>query len=183
MKKVVVLALLAIVLVIAFLYSRKPQTQSMLSDETKQTEIPSANKNNWKQYNIKTLDLSFSAPLDLKFEECPSDDSVVSFTLQRGQFPNNDYYQLYAFWQNSDENTYDVNGLKEQLLDGSKETQIGGYEAIQGQYKGERGRLVTFILTDRGILNLATSQPTSENEKLTNSILDTFSFEKSKYNE
>jgi hypothetical protein len=64
--------------------------------------------------------------------------------------------------------------LKTELQpDSIVESKIDDFPAVSGQYKGERNRFVTFILTDNGLFTLATSQPSKANQKLTNDILET----------
>jgi hypothetical protein len=132
----------------------------------------------WKKYSFDKIGLSFSAPNDMVVAEGISDSNIFTFSIQRDVYPNPNYYQLYAALQPTSNMGADAEGLQNQLVEGSRDTVIGGYQAVQGQYKGERNRYVTFIFTDNGILTLATSQPTPENEQTTNSILDTFSFKR-----
>jgi len=174
---IIIILILGITTII---YLQKSVTNTSKNQYSTKQEQPDNVKapviDNWKKYSIERIGLSFSAPSDMTVDEDQSDNNILTFSVQRGVYPNPNYYQLYASLQPTGNMDSDAEGLKSQLLDGSKDTIIGGFQAIQGQYKGERNRYVTFIFTDKGILTLATSQPTPENESITNSILDTFSF-------
>lgn len=176
-KTPLLVAAAVVVLTILFVFLLKPKaglpTNQIQPQPVKETEKPT-----WKSYTFEKIGLTFSAPSDMTVDSEQSDESIFTFTVQRGAYPDQDYYQLYASLQITENPENDVESVKGDLVDGSKNTTIGGFKAVQGQYKGERNRFVTFIFTDRGILTSATSQPTPENEKITDSILKTFTFEK-----
>lgn len=178
MKKIVVSLLISLVLLlsIVLIYIRKPTKPTPIKENNDQ-QVEDINEG-WKKYSFEKIGLSFSAPSDMVVSEDQTNQDNFTFTVQRGSYPNPDYYQLYAFLQPTANMDNDAEGLKSQLQEDSKDVIIGGFQAIKGQYKGERARYVTFIFTDKGILNLATSQPTLENERITDSILDTFTFNK-----
>lgn len=181
MKKIIIFLILFLVVLLSvvYIYLQKPaKTKSTEENKDRQTE----DREGWKKYSFEKIGLSFSAPADMTVSEDQAGQDSFIFTIQRSSYPNPDYYQLYAFLQPTANMGNDAEGLKNQLQEGSKDLIVGGFQAIQGQYKGERARYVTFIFTDKGILNLATSQPTLENERITNSILDTFSFKRDSEN-
>lgn len=171
------LTLIIVASVFAFLYIYN-QKFPVLSNQTQGNNDTITSDNKWIPYTFEKIGLSFSVPTDLTVSNDESDENMFILYIQRETYPNPKYYQLYVTLQPSNNMDYDKNGIKNQLLDGSKDLIIDGYQAIQGQYKGERGRYVTFIFTNKGMLTLATSQPTIENEQLTNSILATFRFSK-----
>lgn len=172
-----ILIILLAILTITFVYLAKTNKE-ITNNETQTNNTSTETNTSWKKYTFDNIGLSFSAPSDMEVNGDQIDSNGFTMTIQRSTYPDPKYYQLYASLQPEGNFENDAKGLKEQLADGNREIVVGGFKAIQGQYKGERNRYVTFIFTDRGVLTVATSQPTPENERITNSILDTFSFTK-----
>ena len=179
MKKKILLIIIItfVILSVALIYTLKQY--KIETDGQAQTDGDNVNPIiYWNSYTFEKIGLTLSVPSDVEISNDLPDEDNFTFIIQRGTYPDSNYYQLYATLQPNGTWDKDSEGLKSQLLEGSKNLTVGGFEAIQGQYKGERNRYVTFIFTDMGILTLATSQPTPENEQLTNKILDTFTFKK-----
>lgn len=133
---------------------------------------------NWEHYEFPEVGLSFSAPFEMAVTGQMVDNETFTLLVERGAFPDEDYYQLYGLYNLTGTLGIDEEGLKRELVESSiKEAEISGYKAISGQYKGERNRLVTYIISEKGLFNLATSQPTESNGLLTDVILSTFVLE------
>jgi hypothetical protein len=177
-----IICLIAILLTIfAFKLSKNQQPTSKqtiisTSGDTK-SDKPDTN-NNWKDYIFKDVGITFSAPSDLAVSgEISNPDSFI-LIAQRGKYPDADYYQLYGVYNLSSDNISSDDLKKDLDVTSIQENNIGGYRAITGQFKGERNRFVTYIITNRGLLTLSTSQPTDVNKALTEAILKTFKFDK-----
>lgn len=161
--------------VIFYYLLQKPSITTDQSITPSPSPTPSTN-NEWINYTFDEVGLSFYAPPELEISGESMDDGFILY-VQKSTYPNPDYYQLYGNYNLTDTNNIDRGGLKTELDEGSiEETTVDGFYAIKGQYKGERNRFVTIIVTNKGILTLATSQPTEENRNLTDSILKTFDF-------
>lgn len=183
MKKILTilipLLLLLLLIITAGYIKRKLHDKENTNEQNGAQELTnnqSGSAADWKQYTYDQIGLTFSAPSDMTVTGNLDSGSIFTLNIEGGKYPDEDYYQLYGVLQQTENPTYDTESVKSELLDGSKETTIGGFKAVQGQYKGERNRLVTFIFTNIGIFKLATSQPTSDNEKTTQDILNTFTF-------
>lgn len=168
--------LFAIGVIAAFLVLQK-------SAETVVTSTPSPSASseitnnfeelNWESYEFPEVGLSFSAPFEMAVTGEMLDETTFNLYVERSSYPNDDYYQLYGMYNLS---AKDVNkdDLKTELdPDSIEETTINGFQAVKGQYIGERPRFVTFIITNRGLLTVHTSQPTEVNRQLTDTILST----------
>jgi hypothetical protein len=130
-------------------------------------------ENGWKSYDFPEVNLSLSAPPELSVRGEKIDDSAFTLYVDRGTYPQEEYYQLYGMY-NLNTGVVNLEDLKTELQpDSIVESKIDDFPAVSGQYKGERNRFVTFILTDNGLFTLATSQPSKANQKLTNDILET----------
>ncbi|MDP2638149.1 MAG: hypothetical protein Q8P26_03755 [Candidatus Levybacteria bacterium] len=134
--------------------------------------------NNWQQHAIEEVGLTFQAPKDVTVTWENPDESAVNLYAQRGSMQEGNYYQLYGiFRMDSVATEEDLENVKEELNSETvKNIVIDGYKAVEGQVKGERNRFVAYILKDKNLFTLATSQPTKENKELTDKILSTFDF-------
>lgn len=138
---------------------------------------------NWQTHTITDANLTFSTPpgMTVKSETQINDDTGVPYSLTvyvEKDSSQQNYYQLYGLYRlNIQQYQNSLNAYKEELEPATiKETQISGFPAIEGQIMGERNRLVTHILTDRGMFSLFTAEPTQANKELTDKILATFKF-------
>lgn len=153
------------------------ETGGVTTSSTKQnTETP----NNWKTYTFDEIGLTFMAPQDLDVTgELINKDSFTLY-IQNNSSKVDTYYQLYviAQWQNPYKDS-DLENIKTELEPSSIESvTVAGYKGVRGQYKGQRNRFVTNFIKDGAMYSAATSQPTKENEALSNQILSTFKFTK-----
>lgn len=179
MKKV--LSIISIVFVAGVIYylSQNKGNIQILTLSPTPTPSPATSATENKDLQKHTFDevgLTFSVPKDLTVSGEMVDESFI-LTIQRSSYPNTDYYQLYAIYQFSDTSQVKPNELKADLEEQTmQETEIDGNYAISGQYKTERNRYVTKIVTNKGIMTVTTSQPTEKNLQLTKKILQTFDF-------
>lgn len=189
MPKVIIFVFIALVVVLAVFSTRQHEAkiEQSLPEATNVPVVPDTSPSSYEQagtrdeYSFAEIGLNFSTPSEMEVTGELIDTNTFNLTVQRGQYPAEEYYQLYGIFRledtNFDPSSIDTQNLKEQLAPESiKERVVGGFPAIQGQYKGERNRLVTFVITDRGLFTLATAQPTPQNGELTDDILDTFTF-------
>ena len=129
-----------------------------------------------KSYSFDQVGISFSAPADMNVDGEVTQDNTFTLTVQRGKYPDDNYYQLYGILQETINPTFDTESVKKDLEAGAKDTYIGGAKAVQGQYKGERNNLVTFIFTNKGIFKLSTTPSSTESGVITDNILKTLTF-------
>lgn len=129
-----------------------------------------------KEYSFDKIGIKFSVPLDMSVTGDDSQDDIFTVIIQRGNYPEQNYYQLYGILQTTSNPTFDTESFKKDLADGATDTTIGGFKAVQGQYTGERNNLVTTIFTNKGIFRLTTTPPSTKSKVITNSILDTLKF-------
>jgi len=160
----------------------KTTPQPTLSPTSSPTSIidPTAN---WKPYTFQPLQLSLKVPSELivhSEEPNPGNDftAYIQNYVFNSPYPKENAYQLYIVWQkNLTVTQIEFQLLKEDLDTGTVEDTItAGYPAIKGQGKGERNRLVTYILKGNTKISLFTSEPTQINKELTDQILSTFQF-------
>lgn len=129
-----------------------------------------------REYSFDKIGIKFSVPEDMGVIGEDSRDDIFTVTVQRGNYPEQNYYQLYGILQPTSNPTFDIESVKGEPVEGAKNTTIGGFAAVQGQYTGERNNLVTIIFTNKGIFRLTTAPPSAESEAITNSILNTLKF-------
>lgn len=172
MRNFIFLGIAVIILAVVFL----PRISQNVSNETLTSQSEnSLETRNWEHYEFQEVGLSFSAPFEMDVTGEMIDENAFTLYVQKGEYTEGEeYYQLYGMYNLNDKKDVARDDLKTELnSDSIEETTISGFEAVKGQYKGERNRFVTFIITDRGLLTLATSQPTEENKLLTDQILET----------
>jgi hypothetical protein len=164
------LIFVALFIVIKFIKTT-PSDQSSIQEiqEVDQLEV-----RNWESYEFPEVGLSLSAPFEMSVTGEKLDERTFTLYVQRQEYSEGmEYYQLYGLY-NLSTDTVNVEDLKSGFNEDSiEELNIDGYTAISGQNKGERNRFVTYIITDKGLFMLATSQPTIENKLLTDEILST----------
>jgi len=134
----------------------------------------------WKTYTFDEIGLTFMAPKDLDVNGEIVDNNSFTLYIQNNSSKVDTYYQLYvlAQWQNPYKES-DLDNIKTELEPSSIESvTVAGYKGVRGQYKGQRNRFVTNFIKDGALYSAATSQPTKENETLSNQILSTFKFTK-----
>lgn len=171
MKRILPVLFIIILVIIGIFWSKDWEQKNINKPTPAATE-----EKDWESYVFDEIHLSFSAPFELKVTEEKVDDTFI-LTAQRSSYPKPDYYQLYGIYHVTNPKDINRSELKKQLNESSiEETTIDGFYTVKGQYNGERNRFVTMIVTDKGLFTLATSQPTEENKKLTDSILATFDF-------
>lgn len=176
MKKLIGIIILLLIVSAAVIILRAPEVKPDLDNSPAPTETTDLYKG-WKDYSFNDINLSFKVPPEMEVSGEKVDSSSFILTVQRSSFPNPDYYQLYGNYNFTDTKKIKLDDLKKELDERSiEETTVDGFPAVKGQYKGQRNRFVTQIVTDKGIFTLATSQPTSENRDITDTILDTFDF-------
>jgi hypothetical protein len=173
MKRILPVLFIILLVIIGIVWSKSLGQKNV---DKQITDHTTTEKNDWKQYNFDDIHLTFSAPSDLQVTMEKVDETFI-LTLQKSAYPKPDYYQLYGIYHVTDPKTINKSDLKKELNEtGIEETTIDGMYTLKGQYKGERNRFVTIIVTDKGLFTLATSQPTEENKKITDSLLATFDF-------
>lgn len=175
MQKKMLLTTSLVMIVLTFLLASTKISVKKQVQQTNQPKETTTSQKGWKEYKFEKAGLSFSAPEDMTVTGELIDEKTFTLYVQRSSYPNPTYYQLYGLLNISETSDKDIEAVKTDLdLNTIIERQIGGYKAVQGQYKTERNRLVTFIFTPKGLFTLATSQPTKENSSITDSILNTF---------
>lgn len=162
------------VLIIVFIARNAPSSKLPMQEPTQKNQFE---EKNWEIYEFPEVGLTFSAPFEMRVNGEKVDDNAFTLYVERSDYSaGEEYYQLYGLYNLSAEavNKEDLkSGFNE---DSIEETTVGGFLAVSGQNKGERNRFVTYVITDRGLFMLATSQPTIENKELTDEILSTFKF-------
>lgn len=174
MKRIATLIVVLLLISIGtFLYVT--QREKNIDKQTAESPTTTEEKN-LELYTFDEINLTFSAPFELDVTGEKVDDTFI-MTAQRSAYPQPDYYQLYGVYRFTDPKEINKEDLKSNMNATSiEETTTDGFYTIKGQYEGERSRFVTVIVTDKGLFTLATSQPTEENKKLTDSLLATFDF-------
>lgn len=167
------LVLLAIIATLATLYLfttiNKNKSARVIQEQ------PDTEQVKFSYYNFADVGISFSAPSGLSVLGESIDNETFIFTVANSK-DGDDYYQLYGLYklQNSDSASLDEfrdSLIPETIID----TNVGDYPAIDGQLAGERNRFMVYTITPKGVLTLATSQPTEENKILTENIIRTMS--------
>jgi len=176
-KKLFVIFLLIVIAALSSVYFYSLYTSQKVVKGISSAAISYGDPLSWKGYEFKEVGLSLATPPELRVSGEKVDENTFTLYIERGSYPNSDYYQLYGIFHLGGIEANAADTVKRDL-DQSFITQraISGFNTIQGQYRGDRNRLVTYIFTDRGLFTLATSQPTYENGRLTDAILNTFQF-------
>jgi len=141
---------------------------------------------NWKEYSFPNVGLTFKAPANLSVELTETKNSNTgasvgySLYIQNNSTDIKKFYQLYGTYQNPPNTNYSEKDLevhKQDLIPNSiTSIIIDGHIGTRGQISGQRNRFVTHLLINNGFLSLFTAEPTMDNEKLSNQIIDTFKF-------
>lgn len=176
MKKQLTIAVLIFLIIGAGIFNFKSVTRTNQNSTTSKSNKPLPTPS-LKYYSFDKIGIKFSAPIDMNVTGDESQDDVFILTIQRGKYPEQDYYQLYGILQKTTSPTFDTESVKKDLAEGARDTTVDGVMAVQGQYKGERNNLITLIFTNKGLLKLTTTPLSTESEAITNSILDTLVFD------
>lgn len=171
-KSSLIFLVIVTVLIIVFIARNVPSNPPPKQETTQNNQLE---EKNWEIYEFPEVGLTFSAPFEMRVNGEKVDDSTFTLYVQRSDYSaGEEYYQLYGLY-NLSAGTVNKEDLKSGFNEDSiEETIVGGFPAVSGQNKGERNRFVTYVITDRGLFMLATSQPTLENKKLTSEIIETF---------
>lgn len=162
----------ALVVVVVLISTNRPSNEPPAQDPPQEDQFE---EKNWEIYEFPEVGLTLSAPFEMSVKGEKIDDSAFTLYVERSEYSDgDDYYQLYGLYNLSAQvvNMEDLKtGFNEESIE---ELTVSGFPAVSGQNKGERNRFVTYVITDRGLFMLATSQPTIENKELTDEILSTF---------
>jgi hypothetical protein len=173
LKFLLILFVIVLIAVVVVIYVKNSSTNKQMIQETSQEN--QLEEKNWESYDFPEVGLTLSAPFEMSVRGEKLDDSTFTLYVERGKYSEgDDYYQLYGLYNLSTAEAK-MEDLKSGFIDESVvETTVGGFPAVSGQNRGERNRFVTYVITDRGLFMLATSQPTVQNKELTDEILSTF---------
>jgi hypothetical protein len=136
--------------------------------------MPVETPTEWKHHTLEKYGISFSSPPDMNVKSEEKEDETFSFYIERSALGESDFYQLYGLYNFFNTSNFDTSIVKSEMRENTiSESKISGYTVIEGKYNDDRNILYTVIVTDKGLLTLATAQPSTENIRLTHEILET----------